>query len=136
MHSSLPHRCYNKIWNDWFRDENLQDSVVVDVDNGPDTPTDYVLLKRGKRHDYFTACLPYPQKSNTAVSMPLGTSADIHTASDHAESVGVYSDAQSAYRNLDSSGANTSVDTTQFGNKLYADLSGATAATINAIRLA
>lgn len=61
-HSSLWHRAYNLIWNEWFRDENLQDSVVVDKDNGPDAPTDYVLLRRGKRHDYFTSALPWPQR--------------------------------------------------------------------------
>lgn len=63
VHNSLWHRAYNLIWNEWFRDENLQNSVVVDVDDGPDVPTDYVLLRRGKRHDYFTSCLPWPQKA-------------------------------------------------------------------------
>ena len=60
--SALWHRAYNLIYNEWFRDQNLQDSVVVDKDNGPDTPADYVVLSRGKRHDYFTSCLVAPQK--------------------------------------------------------------------------
>ena len=46
--NNLHGRAYNLIWNEWFRDENLQDSVVVDKDDGPDAVTDYVLLKRGK----------------------------------------------------------------------------------------
>ena len=75
-HSSLWHRAYNLIWNEWYRDQNLQDSVVVDTDDGPDTSTDYTILNRGKRHDYFTSCLPWPQKGD-AVDIPLGTSAPV-----------------------------------------------------------
>jgi len=55
-------RSYNLCWNSWFRDENLQDSVVVDKDDGPDDIADYVLLRRGKRPDYFTTCQLTPQK--------------------------------------------------------------------------
>lgn len=55
-------RAYNKIWNDHYRDENLQDSVSELKDDGPDNIVNYTLLKRGKRKDYFTSCLPWPQK--------------------------------------------------------------------------
>ena len=74
--NALPLRAYNLIWNEWFRDQNLQNSITVNVDNGPDAATDYSLQKRGKRHDYFTSCLPWPQKA-TAVDLPIGTTAPV-----------------------------------------------------------
>lgn len=70
--NSWVHRAYNLVYNQWFRSEVLQDSVVVDTGDGPDDDEDYVLLKRGKRHDYFTSCLPWPYRSEDPVSLPIG----------------------------------------------------------------
>lgn len=60
--NSLPFRAYNLIYNEWFRDENLIDAVSVPTGDGPDNPDLFKLLRRAKRHDYFTSALPWPQK--------------------------------------------------------------------------
>lgn len=75
-HNTLFLRAYNLIWNEWFRDENLQNSVLVPKHDGPDLPDSFTLLRRGKRHDYFTACLPWPQKGQS-VPLALGGSAPV-----------------------------------------------------------
>lgn len=74
--NALPFRAYNLIFNEWFRDENLQDSLNVPTGDGPDDLNDYNLVRRGKRHDYFTSCLPWPQKG-PGVEISLGGSAKV-----------------------------------------------------------
>jgi len=69
-------RAYNLIWNEWYRDENIQESAPQLYDDGPDTYVDYTILSRGKRKDYFTSALPFPQKGPT-VTIPLGTIAPV-----------------------------------------------------------
>jgi hypothetical protein len=139
-HNSLWHRAYNLIYNEWFRDQNLQDSVQVDKGDGPDTYTNYTLLKRGKRHDYFTSCLPWPQKG-TAVDLPLGDTADVLRTS-NAPKAYLYQENTdtlisggtlyaTAVGELHNNTYKMSIDP---NGGLYADLSTATSATINQLR--
>jgi hypothetical protein len=137
--SALWHRAYTLVWNDWFRDENLQAPKTISTASGTDTTT-YSLLNRGKKHDYFTSALPWPQKG-ADVTIPLGTSASIHTAAVGNGIVNVI-DANSDKRDmeLDPNNGFVRLDGTNTAstpaNTLYADLSDATAATINQLRLA
>lgn len=144
-HCAFWPRAYNLIWNEWFRDENLQNSVTVDTGDGPDNVANYTLLRRGKRKDYFTSSLPWPQKG-ASVTLPLGTTAPVKgvvgtpfTVNDGNANWGIQTNPGSVTINL--TGASAVGNQLRFGTLatgdntgLYADLSTATAATINQLR--
>jgi len=139
-HCAFWPRAYNLIWNEWFRDENLQNSVTVDTGDGPDNVANYTLLRRGKRKDYFTSALPWPQKG-ASVTLPLGTSAPIYTDQANEQAISVYSTVQGAQKNLYVDAGAPSVTNVRIGTttvassgRLYADLSQATSSTINQLR--
>lgn len=100
--SALFFRAYSLIWNEWFRDENLQTPVTVPLGDGPDDASLYKLLPRGKRHDYFTSCLPWPQKG-PGVDMPIGGQAGFAGSASVPLSAVPRSEAQRTYYHFDAS---------------------------------
>ena len=144
--SAIPFRAYNRIYNEWFRDQNLQSQAFETVDDAAASFTSYPLRRRGKRHDYFTSCLPWPQKGSD-VLLPLGSQVPIRSAgvqiqvrgpSGSLVGLNTAGTANSPLTHPSATGAGGVTFGTAGTNvtSIYADLSSATSATINAIRLA
>lgn len=154
--NALPFRAYNLIWNEWFRDQNLQNSLVVPTGNGPDAINDYLKRRRNKKHDYFTSALPWPLKGGTEISSPLAGQAVVrgiamlNTEDPVNGAPANFTESSSApfnhvpfwigYKVTDGDGniafATKSTGASADNLDIYADLTSATGVTINALRLA
>ncbi len=152
------------IWNNFYRDENLQDSLPVNLGDGPDPVSNFPLLRRGKRGDYFTVGMISPQKFGQPVTLPLGQSAPVYGVETNRRGLNLvysnpsYGTAQFALQRDEISGVINKGNATIYtvsgtpasGNhevsiapkslgltpQLYADLTDATSSTINTIRQA
>ncbi len=74
--SALPFRAYALIWNEWYRDQDLETELTIDTTAGPDTTTNTALQDVAWEKDYFTSARPWEQKGN-AISIPLSGDAPI-----------------------------------------------------------
>lgn len=148
----LPLRAYNLIYNQWFRDQDLQNSIVTPVDDGPTGSGAFSLRFRNKKHDYFTSCRPWPLKGGVEVPMPLSGTANVISDVGIGTGTGIptlfptgHAATQFALATLASDpnaklsatpGAGITGNLNWFYPALVADLSTASGATINAMRLA
>lgn len=103
--SALPYRAYNKIWNDWFRNQSIGGELTENVDDGPDATADYPLMWKHKPLDYFTSALPYLQKGDAAEILgTLPTYINVQTDAGISDNVAIYSTDTSAQQDLQKDG--------------------------------
>lgn len=142
--SALPFRAYALIFNEWFRDQDLVPALAIDETSGVDTTTSTAMQVGAWEKDYFTSARPWEQKG-PAITVPLGTTAPVNRVNNAPAwnwTIGGTNTA-SPLGSLDAVtvGPNTRIDTTA-GNYisgdpnggLAADLSGASAVTVNVLR--
>lgn len=140
--NALPFRCYNLIYQNWFKDQNLITAPSMPTGDGPDDPAIYELRRRAKRPDYLTSCLPWPQKHSNVTIGIAGTAPVVTTGQDtyvysSAQGIGGESRMQlTTARNIEAEGGVSTLGPLRFGSQigLEAIISLATPLTINEFR--
>jgi hypothetical protein len=147
--SALPFRVYGKIFNEWYRDQDLVTALTIDESSGTDTTTNTTLQKVAWEKDYFTTARPWTQRGSE-VTLPLGTDAPVTgigvgnstwtTGPQNAyETDGTTAASYAKYKNFDTTSGNQigyieeDSNNTGYPN-IRADLSNATAASIIDLR--
>jgi len=142
----LPIWAYFLIYNEWFRDQNLQepwewsdtwtssDYTYIKQDG---VDWDQMPLRANKRHDYFTSSLPWAQKGS-AVEIPLGTTAPVFTttAAGFAPAIGTAIGFSDSRNLVNTNPVSLAAALNGTPTTIFTDLTNATAATINSLRLA
>ena len=143
--SALPFRGYSLIWNEWYRDQDLQTLLAISEASGPDTTTNTALQNAAWEKDYFTSARPWEQKG-PAITIPLGNNAPVnlipHTQNTNAmlvknKDTGAMPgttqplEAGGTTGNFRWTSTNAVLDP---NGRLTTDLSGASAITINLLR--
>jgi len=136
--SALPFRGYAKIWNEWYRDQDLQTALTIDTTSGADTTTNTTLQHVAWEKDYFTSSRPWAQKGPD-ITLPLGTVAPVATLAASGSTLSVLGPTVGAgYYQMNDNTAGNRLEMSNTagteGNRLYADLSSASAASINDLR--
>lgn len=133
--SALPFRAYAFVYNEYFRDQDLNTELTIDTTSGADTTTNTALQNVNWERDYFTVARPWEQKGD-AVTLPLGTKARVATDAANSTDISVYSNTGAGYQEINTSGTRAQVDTdaSTEAQSLFADLTNATAASVIDLR--
>lgn len=135
--SALPFRAYNKIWNEWFRANYIQDVVQEFSGDTSDEETlgKYKLLKKGKPIDYFTSCLPQPEQVNISLlgDAPIKVNSGVGNVSVKLNGVNV---GLKQITEGSQNGVYASSSAPDVKNPLYADMASVTGLSIESLRKA